>query len=295
MTATQSNNAPQRSEAWHQARKGRVTGSMVGAILGLSPYMTRADAMRAMVRSALDAPTEFTGNTATQWGTAMEPQAIGEFEMTYGESVEAMPFVPYEDWLGASPDGKVTDGKGLEVKCPYFIRNDPKPIFKSLNEQPHYHAQTQIEMFCCGWDSLWFYQWTPYDAHRTLVHRDDDWLGRHLPVLRQFHAEFLDELKNPEEHLAPLRVTIDTPAAAMMVREYDELTEAIERATERRKDLLAEMVQAAGERNALFGGRKLTKVEKAGAVSYKAALDHYAPGADTSKFKGKPSSFWGLK
>lgn len=287
--------AAQRSPAWFAQRKGRVTGSIVGAILGLSPYMTRGDAMGAMVRAALEAPTEFTGNAATQWGTAMEPQAIGEFEMNYGESVEPMPFVPYEDWLGASPDGKVTDGKGLEVKCPYHIRNDPRPIFKSLMEQPHYHAQTQIEMFCCGWDSLWFFQWTPHDAHRTLVHRDDDWLDRHLPILRQFHAEFLDACKNPDEHLAPLRVTIDTPDAAMMIAEYDQLSEAIDNATERRKELLTEMVALSGGKNALFGGRKLTLTQKAGAVSYARVVKDLCPDADLEPYRGKPQEYWGLK
>lgn len=285
----------QRTPEWHAARIGRVTGSIVGAILDLSPYMTRADALRSMVRAAHGAPSEFTGNAATQWGTAMEPGAIAEFEMNYGESVSAMPFAPYEDWLGASPDGKVSDGKGLEIKCPYFIRNDQRPIFKSLNEQPHYYAQTQIEMLCCEWDSLWFYQYTPYDSHRTLVHRDDDWLNTHLPILRQFHAEYLDAVKEPEEYLAEKRVTIDTPAAALMVQEWDDLSEAIERATERKKDLLAEMVTLAGDKNATIGGRKLTLTNRSGSVSYAKAIKELAPGADLSKWTGAASSFWGLK
>jgi len=286
---------PQRSPEWFQERVGRVTGSIVGAILGLSPYMTRADALRSMVRAAHNAPNEFTGNAATEWGTFNEAGAIAEFEMTYGESVTAMPFVPYKDWLGASPDGAVSDGKGIEVKCPYGIRNDPRPIFKSLAEQPHYAAQCQIEMLCCGWDSLWFYQWTPHEAHRVLVHRDDDWLNTHLPILRQFHAEYLDAVKEPDEYLAERRVTIDTPAAHLMVQEWDQLMEAIERAKERRKDLLAEMVALAGDRNALISGRKLTLTKRAGSVSYGKAVEELAPGADLSKWTGAPSSFWGLK
>lgn len=287
--------APQRTPEWHAQRIGRVTGSVAGAILGLSPYMTRDDVMRAMVRAAKGAPSEFTGNVATQWGTAMEPMAIAEFEMTYGEAVEAMPFVPYDDWLGASPDGKVSDGKGIEVKCPYGIRNDDPPAFKPLSDQPHYAAQCQIEMLCCGWDSLWFYQWTPHGEHRVLVHRDDDWLNANLPRLKQFHAEYLSELEAPEDHLAPLRVVIDTPDAAKMIAEYDQLSEAISLAEERKKDLLAEMVAAAGSRDALIGGRKLTLTKKAGSVSYKSALDHYAPGVNVAAFRGKASESWGLK
>lgn len=286
--------APQRSEAWFQARKGRVTGSMVGAILGLSPYMTRDDALRSMVRASLDAPSEFTGNAATEWGTYNEAGAIADFEMTYGESVEAMPFVPFEDWLGASPDGLVSDGKGIEVKCPYYIRNDVPPTFKHLNDQPHYYAQTQIEMHCCGWESLWFYQWTPHDAHRTLVHRDEPWLASNLPRLKQFWAEFQDALADPQEHLEPKRKIIDTPDAHKMLTEWDELTEAMERATERKKDLLSEMVTLAGGGNALIGGRKLTSVSKAGSVSYAKVVKEKLPDLDLSKWTGKESQHWRL-
>lgn len=284
----------QRSPEWHAQRIGRVTGSVCGAVLGLSPYMTRDDVMRSMVRAAKGAPSEFTGNVATQWGTAMEPQAIADFEMTYGEAVEAMPFVPYDEWLGASPDGKVRDGKGIEVKCPYYIRNDPDPIFKPLTDQPHYAAQCQIEMLCCGWDSLWFYQWTPHSEHRVLVHRDDEWLNANLPVLRQFHAEYLSELDNTD-HLAERRVVIDTPDAAKMVAEYDQLSEAISLAEERKKDLLAEMVVMAGAKDAEFGGRKLTLTRKQGAVSYAKVVKALCPDADLEPYRGKAQEYWGLK
>jgi len=285
----------QRSDAWFAARKGRVTGSMVGAILGLSPYLDRDGAMRAMVREYHDAPREFTGNAATAWGTAMEAGAIAEFEMETGLNVKAMPFVPFEDWLGASPDGAVSDDRGMEVKAPYYIRNDPEPVFKTLDDQPHYRAQVMVEMFCCGWSELHFWQWTPHGRKHDIVGRDYDWLATNIPRLRQFHAEFLDACKDPAEYLEPLRVTIDTPAAALMVAEYDQLSEAIDLATERKKDLLAEMVALAGERNAVFGGRKLTLTTRAGSVSYGKAIKELAPGADLSKWTGKPSSYWGLK
>jgi len=286
----------QRTPEWFEARKGRVTGSIVGAILGLSPYMTRADAMRSMVRASLDAPTEFAGNVATDWGAYNEAGAIQEFEMETGLRTEAMPFVEFEDWLGASPDASVSDGRGLEVKCPFYIRNDPAPVFKTLDDQPHYRAQVMVEMYCCGWAELHFWQWTPHGTAHEVVARDYDWLATNIPALRQFHCEFLEELaNNSEEHMTDKRITIDTPDAAKMVAEYDQLTEALERATERRKDLLAEMVAIAGQRNATFGGRKLTLTKKAGSVSYAKAVKELAPGADLTKWTGKPSEYWGLK
>lgn len=285
----------QRTPAWHEARKGRVTGSIVGAILGLSPYMTRDDALRSMVRAALDAPTEFTGNAATEWGTAMEAGAVAEFEMETSERVDAAPFVPFEDWLGASPDGYVSDGRLLEVKCPYGLRNDPAPTFKLPQELPHYEAQMQVQMYVTDRLSCWFYQWTPYATSLKLVHRDDEWLSTNLPRLSQFHAEYLDALRDPDEHLAPRRVVIDTPDAHKMVAEYDQLAEAEERAKERRKDLLAEMVAVCGENDALFAGRKLTLTRKQGAVSYAKVVKDLCPNADLEPYRGKPQEYWGLK
>ncbi len=284
----------QRSEAWFAQRKGRVTGSVVGGILGLSPYMTRDDVLRSMVRATLNAPSEFTGNVATEWGTGMERQAILDFEMSQEVKVKPAPFVEYEDWLGASPDGYVEDDALIEVKCPYSLRNDPEPIFKTPGEQLHYLAQMQVQMFVTDRKECRFYQWTPHDCRLDTVYRDDNWLAHHIPALRQFHAEYIDALAAPDEHLAPRRITIDTPDAAMMVREYDDLKEARDRADERLKELMAGMAALAGDRNALFGGRKLTKIEKEGAVSYAKVVKEKLPDLDLSAWRGKPSSFWKL-
>lgn len=288
-------NAPQRSTAWFEARKRRVTASNVGAILGLSPYATREDAMRSMVREALGAQSEFTGNAATAWGNAMESHARADYEMDTGSTTLDASFVPYLDWLGASPDAYANENTLLEIKAPFYIRNDPVPKFKTVDEQPHYHAQMQIQMLCTGRAATDFYQWTPFGQSLVSVDRDDDWLSTNLPILKAFHEEFLDELaNNADEHLAPRRATIDTPDAHKMAAEYDQLVEAIENAEARKKDLLAEMVALAGDRDALFAGRKLTRVAKAGAVRYAAAMAALLPKADLEPFRGSASVYWRL-
>lgn len=287
---------PQRSPEWFAARKGRVTGSSVGGILGISPFTTRDAVMRAMVREAMGAPSEFPDPAPppVAWGTAMESHAIAEFEMVTSEAVTPAPFVPFEDWLGASPDGYVSDGKLIEVKCPYGIRNHAEPEFSQPVDLPHYMAQIQVQLFVTDYPACWFFQWTPHGYSNKLIHRDEEWLASNLPRLKQFWAEFNDELDNPD-HLQPLRTVIDTPAAHLMVQEYDQLSEAISLAEERKKELLAEMVAMAGSKNATFGGRKLTLTTKKGAVSYAKALKELAPDADLSKWTGAGSSYWGLK
>jgi putative phage-type endonuclease len=282
----------QGSDAWHAQRLGRVTASVAGAILGLSPYQTRADVLRAMVRASLGAETEFTGNVATQHGSFHEEGARVEFEMETGLTVEKCGFFEYEDWLGASPDGLVERNGIWECKSPYGIRKDENPTFKSIDEMPHYYAQIQIQLHCACRTHCHFTQWTPNAMLTEIVYFDPLWIDENLPRLKQFHAEYLDALKEPEEYLAPRRHEVDTPAAHKAIAEWDELKEQIELLEERKKDLLAELVALAGDRDAVIAGRKLTKVEKAGAVSYAKVVKEKLPDLDLKPWTGKPTEYW---
>lgn len=286
----------QRSDDWFAARRGLITASSVGAILGNAPYATRADVMRRMVREWHGAESEFTGNIATEYGTRNEIGAITEYTMETANRVEPVGFVTREDWAGCSPDGFINDDGGLEVKCPFSLRNEVNPQFKALADQPHYYDQVQFSLWVTGRKYWHFYQWTP-SGHTKLecVLLDATWQAVALPVLRQFYAEYLAERETPDAHLAGMRVEIDTPVAHKIVAEYDQLSEAIENAEARKKELLADMVRMAGDKEAIFAGRKLTKTEKAGAISYAKAIKELLPDADLEKWRGKPSSYWGLK
>ena len=281
----------QRTDEWFAARKGRITASAVGAILGLSPHMTRAAVMRRMVREREDAPAEFTGNIATDYGEANEEGAVAEYRMETGNTVELVGFITKEDWAGCSPDGLIGEIGGLETKCPFGKRKGGD--LKSIDEQPHYYAQVQFSLWVTGRKFWHFYQWTAHQTKLECVLPDQAWLDENLPKLRQFYAEFLAEPAEP--HLEAKRIEVDTLEAARIVAEYDQLAEAIENAEARKKELLAEMVRLSGDRDAVFAGRNLTKISKAGAVSYAKAVAELLPGADLEKWRGKPSTYWMLK
>ena len=283
----------QRTQEWFEARKNRLTASSVGAILGLDPFRNREDVMRSMVREYHGAPSEFTGNVATEWGVYNEAGAIAEFEMETGLKVDKCGFYPYEDWLGASPDGLIGDDSLLENKCPFGKRKDENPEFKSLLDQPHYYAQVQIQLLCTGRHKAYFNQWNPYGTKTETHYFDPVWRDTNLPILRQFYAEYLSERDNPD-HLSPRRISVDTPAAHKAIQEWDELKEQIELAQERQKDLLAEIVAMGKDQDALIAGRKLTKVERAGSISYAKALKSVAPELDLTPWTGKPSEYWKL-
>lgn len=281
----------QRTDEWFAARKGRITASAVGAILGLSPHMTRAAVMRRMVRDREGAPAEFTGNIATQYGEANEEGAVAEYRMETGNTVESVGFIPREDWAGCSPDGLIGSDGGLEAKCPFGKRKEGE--LKPLEDQPHYYAQVQFSLWVTQRKFWHFYQWTAHQTKLECVLPDQAWLDENLPKLRQFHAEFLAE--DPAPHLEAKRVEVDTLEAARIVAEYDQIAEAIENAEARKNELLAEMVRLSGDRDAIFAGRNLTRISKAGAVSYAKAVAELLPGADLEKWRGKPSAYWMLK
>jgi putative phage-type endonuclease len=284
----------QRSEEWFAARKSRVTGSMVGAILGLDPNCTRDEAMRRMVRAHQGLPSEFVGNIATQWGVMHEQEAKEEFEYELGVEVLPASFVvhPKFPWLGASPDGYVLDERVVEIKCPFGLRDKLPPVpFKTVDQQPHYHAQMQIQMFVTGRSKCYFWQWTKLGSQLDMVDFSQSWIDENLPKLEAFYQEFLSICDVPMGE----DTNLDTPVLRQKLAEYDDLAKEIKAAEDRRKAILAELVAASGGNEAVICGRKLTLVKKAGSVSYAAAIKELAPNANLDKWRGEPSSYWLFK
>ena len=193
--------------------------------------------------------------------------------METGHTVQQVGFITREDWAGCSPDGLIGETDGLEIKCPFGLRKADDPSFKTLSDQPHYYAQVQFSLWVTGRDCWHFYQWTPAATRLETVLQDAEWQAVNLPLLRQFHAEYLHEVaNNAAEHLAPKRGEVDTPEAYRMMAEYEQMQEAIDRATERKAELLADMVRISGDKNAVFAGRNLTRVDRKGSVSYAKAI-----------------------
>ena len=283
--------AEQRSAEWFAQRIGRVTGSNVGAILGIDLNRGPEDVMRAMVRDAHGAEREFKGNVATEYGQFHEDGARAEFQMETGLSVEKAEFVTSSDWLGASPDGYTSDGGLLEIKCPYGLRKAEAPVpFKDMAEQPHYYAQMQVQMHVTGRAHCHFFQWAPAGTRHEIIHADPAWLEKYLPVMHEFWERYKAE--DPEPHLEAKRKRIDTLEAERLVKEYDELADAADQAKERMGEIKQRLIQMAGEQNADVCGRKLTRVEKVGAVSYAKVVKDHAPDVDLEPYRGKASVSW---
>lgn len=281
----------QRSKEWFEARKGKLTGSNVGAALGVNPWKTPEDLIRSMVRSYHGAESEFKGNVATEYGTLHEPLATMEYFGKTSNFVEECGFFvhPDHDWLGASPDGLLSDSGLIEIKCPFGLSNKKEPCFKTAEQQPHYYAQMQIEMACTGRKWCDFYQWSKHGDSLERVEFSQEWFDDHLPALESFHKWYLSELDNPE-HLEAKQVEINTLMADSLIKEYDDLSATIDDATARKKEILASLIDIAKEKDAIICGRKLTSVERKGAVDYKKVPE--LKGVNLEQYRKKPSNYW---
>lgn len=241
------NEPKQKTDEWLKQREGKITGSTAAAALGISPFMTKQDLMLTLLGHK-----KFEGNVATQYGEFHEELAIQDFEMELTCKVEEVGFLQHPDieWLGASPDGLVGDDAVLEIKCPYNLRDDENPEFKSIDEQDHYYCQVQLEMLCAGRNKCYFFQWNRYAHVLEIVNFDPMWLEENLPLLAEFYSEFVRRKNQTNKDLA------DAYIAAKLA--FDEAKSALDDAKQDLLDLKQDTVE----------NIKITKSKAKGAIDY---------------------------
>lgn len=191
------NNIEQRSEQWHNLRKGSIGGTRVKGIFAKNnlPLIDELIAER-------HAPVEETFvNEAMQRGIDLEPVAISEFEERTSYKVDAVGLVTNDKLpeCHLSPDGliMVNDNPiaGVEVKCPStkkhvsYIRSNKLPA-EYKYQVYHYFAMcdTIEKMFFVSFDP----RFEVRPIHIIQVYRKD---------LESELKEYTEELKKFSEKL----------------------------------------------------------------------------------------------
>lgn len=278
-------------------RVGRITGSRVGAILGLNPYSTRADVLREMVREHFGAEREFTGNAATDYGTEMEPTALALYEEQYGVMTYGggeLVIHPVHGFLAVTPDGRVAHDGMVECKAPY------SGTYRHWQEKPYYEAQMRLQLECDG------REWCDFvvldrdgQIHVSRLFHDPAWLPSVLPQLEAFMADYRAALEAPDAHLADKVADMEaTPGWWEAAQEYTQAKAAEDTAkarTEKARDALIELAKASGSKAAKGCGWQVIRAERAGTVAYAKAIKDLAPGADLSAYTSKPTTYYTVK
>ena len=112
----------QGSPEWLAERAGKVTASMVSAVLAKPETAGYRDYQAQLVAEILTGKPQGSDyvNAAMAFGTEMEPLARSAYEAETGFSVDEVGFCqhPTIERAGASPDGLVSNSGLVEIKCP---------------------------------------------------------------------------------------------------------------------------------------------------------------------------------
>jgi putative phage-type endonuclease len=193
----------QRSDAWFEARIGKVTASRVADVIAKTKTgysATRDNYMAQLVCERLtgEKGESFT-NAAMQHGTDTEPLARLSYEIAQNVLVDEVGFVPHPtiEMAGASPDGLVGDDGLLEIKCPNTATHIETLLSQTVPSK--YNTQMQFQLASTGrsWcDFVSFDNRLPQELQLFVkrVPRDDAFIKQIEAEIVQFLAELDDKI-----------------------------------------------------------------------------------------------------
>ena len=156
----------QNSEAWFQARCGRITGTRFKSLMaGDSTKAFQDLILDIVIELATEQPDESYSNFAMERGKETEPDARKMYESEFDVEIKEAGFiVPDEDnefhhIVGVSPDGLTTDNGMIEIKCP-MAKTHLNYILKNTLPAEYKH-QVQGQLFVTGLNYCDFVSYYP--------------------------------------------------------------------------------------------------------------------------------------
>lgn len=269
----------------------KFTPSELVQVLGMVSGVSPAKALRAIVRAVNGAESEFVDNPAAAYGREFKSRAVDDYctfcSGKLGQESEL--YFEFGD-LAARADCLTENGDPVFVHPAFSMRGGNMEKFKRVAQRPDWYAKIQLALFIMNKEQAIYHQWWPTDSCSEVVTIDLDYVENLLPRIDQFIEEFKD--LDPKPHLEPLKVTIDTQEAQMLIDEYDQLKIAIDNASERQKEIVQALQDMANNEPAIICGRSLNKITRQGAIDYKKIADQFAKGVDVEQFRKGGSEFW---
>jgi len=137
-TAVHLTDDPVESDGWHAARRGRINGSEIAAVMGVSPFESAFSLWHRKAGTIGD----ITPDPVMYWGTQLEPVIRAEWNKRHPElAVAETGQWAHRDrnWQGGSPDG-LGNGRLWEAKT---ARYDEHWGEEGTDQIPvYYRAQT---------------------------------------------------------------------------------------------------------------------------------------------------------
>lgn len=143
-------NIDQQSEAWHEIRCGRVTGTRFKALVAKETTDTYKDLLTTIACEIITGKSDETySNYNMEKGIEMEPIARIMYEEETGNQVKTAGFITrdeddeFAEWIGISPDGLIDNGL-IEIKCPLMKTHMGYIMWNKLPAEYHYQVQGQL-------------------------------------------------------------------------------------------------------------------------------------------------------
>jgi len=199
-------NAQQGTSAWFSARCGALTASRMASAMsylkGGGDSAARKDLKIEILAERLtDNIVPKFVNGAMQWGIDHEAMAKEAFEAKTGLKITDVGFIdhPMIEFFGASPDGFVSDGRAIEIKCPTTSTHLKYLLGGVIPEE--YKPQMSVQSACTG-KSVWFASFDPrLPAKQQLFIRLYEPTAEEIKNVEAEAVKFLDEVEQMFEQL----------------------------------------------------------------------------------------------
>lgn len=204
-------NILQRTDEWHEQRKGRFTASEIYKLMGIKALgeTGKGYAFDKAVEELFGETEETFVSYDMERGISLEPLAFAKFkELKEPEflQVETCGFFNFGEDAGASPDGIVGEDAILEIKCP-----KPSTFFKlvATNEiKDQYLYQMQLQMMATKRNKAHFFNYCIIDGveywHEIIVTKDDiicDKMEARIKEAAELKNEYINNLNNNKQWL----------------------------------------------------------------------------------------------
>lgn len=143
------------NSAWSEARRGKVTASIIGTIYTMRPI---TDPSRLVKQ--INTTTDLSHVAAIRHGRKNEIHAKEHYEKIENVKINDRGFMlhPTHHWLGASTDGFIsTPPTAVEIKCP-LGDPDTKSIMELARKRKNWFMETNGEGMWLKKNHKYFYQ-----------------------------------------------------------------------------------------------------------------------------------------
>lgn len=201
----------QRSESWFEQRAGKITASMMHAVMlerDREPF--KSGPRKGQPKPAPKALTDYayqlaaerlTGKPRRQikaaalaWGVEIEPAAVAAYQAETGYIVTECGFFQHPEYafIGASPDFLVNEDGGGEVKSPESSEVHLETLLVGL--PPEHIEQIQGGLWVTGrawWDFVSYHPDFPADLRLYVqrIERDGPYIARLESACLQLEAD----------------------------------------------------------------------------------------------------------